>query len=307
MSDKLDTLRGSENRIIAGLTLGYKLPGGIGDQVFPIVPVDKMTGKFMKFSPDGFVHRETARALRSDANEFDFKATYDTFSLEAHALQSGIDHLEEHEAVFDIRKRLAMILQQSIITDREIDQATIAFADASAATVAPLTGTAQWSDLTDSNPFADVRTAKASVRSAIGIEPNTMIMGMSVWEYLQQNETILERIKFSERGIITEEIIKAAFGVENLLVGKGVYNTTPHATDPTFTDAWGKHVVLAYIDPNPGLDAMTWGMTFRLKNWPKTWTNVKHNTFVDGVAQEDVWEVNVVTTGAAYKIKNAVA
>src|SRR5262249_24187718 len=70
----------------------------------------------------------------------------------------------------------------------------------------------------------------------------------------------LNTIKYTQRAIITEDLMTSLFGLDKLLVGRGIYTTTAEPTaeaSVTYTRIWGKHMLLIYRPPAPSLATPT--------------------------------------------------
>ena len=77
-----------------------------------------------------------------------------------------------------------------------------------------------------SNTFiADVRRGKHTVRGLTGKVPNTLVIDYQTFESLAEEATIAEKIKYTQLGVITPQLIAALVGVNEVLVGKAIKNT----------------------------------------------------------------------------------
>ena len=52
-------------------------------------------------------------------------------------------------------------------------------------------------------------------------------------------------------------MIGAVFGIPNVIVAPAQYESAS-----LYPYLWGKNVIVAYVDPNPGIDVVTFGGTF---------------------------------------------
>jgi hypothetical protein len=68
-------------------------------------------------------------------------------------------------------------------------------------------------------------------REETGFAPNILVIGPHVLQALRNHPEILDRIKYTERGIVTEDLIASLLGVEKILVS---YAT--QANGATFQD-----------------------------------------------------------------------
>ena len=83
-----------------------------------------------------------------------------------------------------------------------------------------------------------------------------------MFDALSRNVAILERIKYSERGIITEELLRAVFNVDRLVVTWAIQNTGNQGGADAFDFMNGKNALLCYSAPSPGLQTPTAGYIF---------------------------------------------
>jgi hypothetical protein len=125
-----------------------------------------------------------------------------------------------------------------------------------------LSGTSQWNDYTNSTPIYDVKTARTTVHGKIFMDPNLMCIPYEVMTTLENHPQIIDRIKYSERGILTPEIISAFFGGVQILVPGAGYNSANPAQTAALGYIWGKDVFTAYVPASPGLKTPAFGYEF---------------------------------------------
>lgn len=113
-----------------------------------------------------------------------------------------------------------------------------------------------------SDPIHDVDTAKASIRKNCGLEANTMVVNVDVFTTLKEHEAITGKIQYSERAIVTAQILAAIFGVNRFLVAGAVESsaTEGQALNPSYI--WGDSVILAHVETSQDLLAPNFGRTF---------------------------------------------
>ena len=120
----------------------------------------------------------------------------------------------------------------------------------------------QW-DNANSTPLQDVDDYRDQVLQATGFEPNVMVLGRKVFRKLKQHPQIVDRIKYTQKGIITQDLLAQFFGVDKLVVPGGINNTAKEgAVDAMDFIFSGTEVLMAYSAPNPGLEQPTAGYTF---------------------------------------------
>ena len=125
----------------------------------------------------------------------------------------------------------------------------------------------QWNDTT-SDPIGDIATGKQFVLESTGFEPNKVVIGYSVWVQLKNHPDIIDRIKYSggvgpsRPAIITLEAVAALFEVDEILIMKSIENTADEGQTAAHSFIGGKHALLCYAAPSPGLMTPSAGYTF---------------------------------------------
>ena len=162
-----------------------------------------------------------------------------------------------------------------------------------------------WDDDT-SDPIGDILDAKETFVSTVGREPNVAVCGYEVFRDLKDHPDILDRIKYTERGIVTVDLLSSMFDLDRLLVGTAIYNTAADEATVSMSYIWGKHFWLGYVPATPGLMAPAAGYVF-------TWKDRKVERFREDQEHQDIftcsqsWAVEKTSADAGYLLKSAVA
>lgn len=301
------------NPILTTAAQGYRQASMVGMSLFPRVPVPARGGTILTFGKEDFQLYSTLRVPGSNTKRVQFGHSSGTYALEDHSLEGVVpfEHMQDANAVPGIDLgNVAVRKTQNIIGLRlekaQADLATTAGSYAAGNKVT-LSGTSQWSDYTGtSQPVKDVETAKEAVRAAVGMRPNTVVMGAKVFAALRNHPVIIDRIKYTGRDTLTTELLASLFGVQNVLVGDAVY-----ADDAgTFSDVWGKFVVVAYTDIS-GIQDMgspSYGYTYGLDGYPMV-----EQPYQDRNAKSWIYPVSdavgpvLASASAGYLISAAVA
>lgn len=281
----------------------------IADQVFPVIKVSKQTGKYYVYDKANLRVDQTARAAGSGANEVDFGLSTASFACDDHALKSFVaDEVQDQaEAALNPLIDETELVTEKLLLDRENTLAGILTDTAQVTQNTTLSGTSQWSDYSNSSPIADVRTARTTIHAASFKKPNTLILGKQVFDILCDHPEIIERVKYSALGVITEELLARVFQVEKVLVGEAGKNTAAEGQTDSLSYVWGKNAIVAYIAPRVGLKSLTLGITFTYaEREVKRWRDEdREGTYVRVGKDNYVHKIVAVSTG--YLIKNAVA
>jgi len=299
--------------VLSEIAQGYRNADMVGMNLFPSVPVAQRGGKIISFSKEDFALYNAARAPGSNTKRIQFGYSSGSYALEQHALEAVApwELQQEANAVAKINiAAMAVRKAQNIIALRlekaQADMATTAGSYA-AGNKTTLSGTSQWSDYTGTSaPSKDIETAKEAIRSQIGRAGNTVILSASVMGKLRQHPSIIDRIKYTGRDVVTTDLLAALWGVDRVLVGGAVYTDA----SGTITDVWGKFVVVAYTQMGSVADLgePTYGYTYRLDGAPYV-----EPGYEDRNAKSDIYPVTdevapVLTAATAgYLISAAIA
>lgn len=234
----------------------------IGAKVLPGIPVSKKTSTFSKIEREGFLRTcDVKRVPRSGYNRDTFSAVDQTYVCIERGLEGPLDDGERefYSGDFDSEVETVETVTRRVLTDYENDIEAAIF-NATTWTGASLTtavGT-EWSTTT-ANPISDVAGAKEYVRSATGIQPNTIIISQKVFNNLKVNEYILERIQYASIAddAAMERAIGAVLGLPRVLVGKGVYNSGMEGQSATITDIWNDEYAMICVTGDEGAGLMT--------------------------------------------------
>lgn len=300
--------------VLSTIAQGYSNSEMIASALFPTVRVPVRGGKIITFGKEDFMLYGSQRAPGENTKRVQFGYSSGNYALVDYGLEGqvpievlqeglagpGIDH-----AAMAIRKVSAIMALRLEKQAADIARTAASYAAANKNTA--LSSTTLWSDLSASDPIANIETAKDAVRAATGKRPNTIVMGAKVMSSLRQHSKIVDRIKYTGRDIATPELLAALFGVQRVLVGDAIYSND---AGTAFTDVWGKDVVVAYTELGSVADmgAPSYGYTYTLDGYP-----MAEEAYYDRNTKSWVYPVTraeapvLASASAGYLITNAVA
>lgn len=275
---RIESLRLNQDPIITGIVQGHSNESFVSNVLLPEVSVNKATGKFPIFGNEALQVRQTERPLKQSKIKRlpvdDF--TFDTFKCQEHALGIEIDH-EELEVSSDILKLdsyYSGLVMDSLLLSQEYERCSLLQDPANYPTdnKQALSGNDCWDD-PDSKPLEQIRDAIGTIRTKNIKKPNTLVLGLSSFQALQDHTSVLEKIKYTQKAIITEELISSLISTSDnqiqVVVGSGVYQ------DPTtldFVDLWSDVAILAYVTQTARAQRSkyesTFGYTFTMNGYP---------------------------------------
>lgn len=258
----------------------------IADKIAPIVPVANETDSYFLYSSGHFRIDDAVRANGAEANEVDMHFSTGSYRLTEYALKMFVSDRdrENADAPLSLDIDATKVLTERILTTREFEVASLLFATASFANQLSVAAANQWSlDTTASDPLLIVNTATNVIVRTSGKRPNAVAMGLNPFLSLKRHQSVSDRIKYVERSIVTEDLLASLFDIDQVLVGKSVYDAAPQegagdASQPiqSLTSIWGQNALFAWLPPSPGLRMPSAvymfakqddGMRLKVKKW----------------------------------------
>lgn len=294
---------------LSNISIKYTNDSFIADLMLPMLKVGKQTGKYYIYDKANLRINKTTRAAGSAANEIDFGvAPTGTFICDDHALKGFVvDEVQDQaDAALNPLIDETETVTENLMLDRENNAATLLTSTANLTQNTTLSGTSQWSDYSNSDPIGDVRTARTTIHSNTFKKPNTLTMGKQVWDMLAEHPQIIERVKYSQLGVMTIELVARIFQVDTVLIGEAGSNTAVEGQTDSLSYIWGKHVIVSYISPVVRIKMITLGLTFTYNTRiVKRWRDEdREGTYVR--VGNDNYVQKIVAAAAGYLIKNAV-
>jgi hypothetical protein len=307
------------DEVLTQISIGYPNEGLVAEALFPSLTVTKQSGKYNIFGREAWLPEDDIRAPGTEANEIPGAAiSLDTFYAMEHALQIAVTDEEREMADPPLRPDAdgTNIVTSKILLGREVAMKNMVTnaANYPAGSTVTLSGTSQWSDYVNSNPIGDLKTAERAIHANIFLPPTVAVIPYQVMSVLEDHPDLIERIKYSERAILTQDIMAALLGLPGRVVVPGVgYQSAPGAAVGYL---WGKDVLLAYNPPNPSPRTpafayeFVWGYGGRAQVIDRWREDKRKSDIIRCQRRYDIKMVAVDANGksiAGYLIKNAVA
>lgn len=270
----------------------------IADQIFPVIPVQKQSDLYFKYTK-GDWFRDTAqeRAPGTESAGGGYALTTDSYNATVYAVHKDVDpqiRANSDDPLNADRDATLWVTQQLLIR-REIQvvQAAIKTSTWTGSTTGgDISVGTKW-DAANSIPLEDIEAQVWAIYATTGRFPNRFFIGTAVWQALKNHAEVLDRIKYTQRGLVTTDIIASLIappGVEDfkIVVAASIYNTAAAgATDSFSYVAAADDALLLYAEPNPGIMTPTAGAIFtwvgyagsgafgsRIQNIPMPWLGV---------------------------------
>ncbi len=257
--------------ILSTQARGYRSPVNVGISLFPRVMVSQRGGQVIEFGKEAFRLYAAARAPGSTTKRITFGYLGKPYAIVPNSLEGLVPREIQQEAQavpnIDMASRAVNTVLRSLALLHEFNAATIAqnAANYDANHKVSLVGAARWDDPA-STPVKNMADWSEAIRATTGMKPNVAIIGPKVATALKDNAAIKDRIKYTGRDVVTADMLASLFEVDRLYVGQAVV-----ADDAgTFSDVWGKNVVLAYVPvtQNANQEEPSYGYTYTYEGHP---------------------------------------
>ena len=247
---------------------------------FPVVPVMKQSNKFFTYDKGDWL-RPTAgpRAPGAESPGGGWKISNDNYFCDRDAsLHFDIADPERANAdvAIDLDQDGTEYITEQIMLREEKDWLTGFFGTGiwdGASSSTDMTGQSapastatnflHWSDVA-STPIEDIDGEATAVAQKNGgnKRPNSLFMGPQVWTALKHHPDIVDRIKHSQLGIVTEQLVAQLLGLETVEVFWGVETTSLEGATDAIDCLAGRSALLCYVPSRPGLRVAAAGYTF---------------------------------------------
>jgi hypothetical protein len=242
----------------------------IGQNVFPDLPVGKQSDVYYTYTKgDWFrIPGSTLRGRKSTPTKVEFAVSSDTYFAKNYALAGEIAWEDRTNAdeVLELERSTIEHVTNLLMLDREKRIALTVTSTSNVGSNVALSGTDQWNDYGNSDPFQDIRLGMQAVQGTTGKMANTVVMGQEVFDVIVDHPDVLDRIKHTQRGVVTADLLAALIFPDRpgrLFVGAAIENTGTEGLTDSFSYVWGKNVLIAHTTPRPGRRTATYGYSFR--------------------------------------------
>lgn len=295
------------NQPLTNLSQRYNWAEGIAEQVFPVLPVAKETDLYYVYSQEGLRMDETLRANRAESNVVGQDYSSSTYTLQEHALKELISDRDRlnMDLPLNLDADATLHLTEKILIRREVEVARLAFTTTNWGQNATIASGSAW-DTQTSTPISDVLTATTNIMRTGAIRANRGVMGVQVFNRLKVHSTTIDRIRYTQLGLVTEDLLGPLFDLDKVLVGKSVRNTNAEGVAASNSFIWGSDMLVYNYAERPSLRSasagyiLQIGTSFRVKKWRE------EKLGGDFVEVSTMFLPRAVATSAAYLIKQAI-
>ncbi len=244
----------------------------VARKMFPVLPVQYRSDKYFVYSQADFLRDEAQiRAAGVESAGSEYALTTATYTAERYALhkdiadavrfnadpaidpeRDAVEFLAQKMLIHEDRKFAADFMKTGVWgTDRQ--GGGVNFANWTVATTDIIAQIDAWGD---------------TIQKATGNRPNKLLLSRDVYAVVKNNATILESIKYTQTGVITQQLLANLLGLDEVVVADGLYNSAAAGAAASYKYAIGEDAgvgqsgLLAYVNPTPSILQPTAGYTF---------------------------------------------
>jgi len=276
----------------------------IADRVFPILDGADPKAKITRYRKGAWFRDEAGiRAAGTRARRGGYPLTSVSIATEEYAFAKEVT---DEERRFSMAKGAPILkpdqdalefATKAVDLKKEIRTAALitagTWADGSAGGV---DAEGLWAASGSNTFLADIATGKKKIKEC-GVIANCLLIDYATYLSLKEEDTILQKIKYTQRGVFGTDLLAALLELDEVLVGKAVKNTaeeTAAGDDATMADIWevnsGKGMGFLFYRPqNLGLKVSTAGLQVRIayeNGLPR-----RTSTWRENAEHQDVYEV----------------
>lgn len=245
---RIQNLQNGGDPILTNIARGYQNAAFIGEEILPVVNVEKEVGKVPIFGKEAFVVKETLRALGADSNRGTLEnRTTIPYQLEEHDWEHPIDYREKNAySPDDLEAEGAELTMEFIRLGQEERIARLVQDPATyPAGHVELVGAADKFDEPTSDPIQMIWDAQDTVRGKIARRPDLLVLSYDSYRALLQHPKLIGLVSNAQVGVLTIDLMKQLFDIPNIVVGEGVYSVN----NQDFTDLWKGFAGVFYRNP----------------------------------------------------------
>ena len=273
---------------LQNLSLQYRNRNYIADRIFPVVVVPSMSVKILKYGKANMFRRADGEDFHAEGSKFkrlDYQAesTFATpkdIGFEESVTDEMLDIVNQEGGSLPIEPLVDAVqhVTNRIDLEKEVKVANCIYQNAWVdGTVGGTSVGGNWSSTSSTtNTFiSDIFNAKSVVRKSTGVKPNKLLLDYSTFLSICANcPQILDRIKYTQTGVLTEQLIAELLQIDEVIVGDAIYSIQKESKNSTSgsnfksVDIWdptnGKGSAFLFYQEAPSLRSLMAGVQFRL-------------------------------------------
>ncbi len=249
------------DKLLTDISLGYKNENYIADKIFPVIKTDQRAGIVIEYSPEDWFRDDVqlrAPGTKSVGGGFEIREGPHYF-CEHYSIRKEIpdEYRAMAEEPINLDRDAVEWVTDKLMLKREVLFASKFFKQG--VWGIDTSPTNEWSDYATSTPLNDLDRWRRQVKLQIGRKPNTLVLAEDVWEYVKWHPTLLELIKYTQKGVVPPDLFASIVELKQVLIGSAVVFDE---STGELKDVFSNGALLIYVPERPGLMQPAAGYTF---------------------------------------------
>lgn len=236
----------------SAIAIAYRNTKLIADLVLPRVTVGKKEFKYTEYPlAASFTVPDTLYPKKGRPNMVDFGGSEVTSMTIDYGLEDIIsnDDIANAPEGSNLEGKGVEYVTDLVALAREVRTAAVIFkaANYASSNTLALTGTAKFSDYTNSHPLAVLMECLGTPL----IRPNIMTIGRREWTKLSMHPEVVKAANGNsgDSGIASRARVAEILELDDILVGEGWLNTAKKGQTAVMQRVWGGNISLTYLNP----------------------------------------------------------
>lgn len=306
----------------------------IATKVFPKVPVEKRSDVFWKYSKSDWRRTDAKkRAPGTESAGVGWNYDTDTYYCDVFAVHKDVEDQVRANADsnFNLDSDATRFCTNQLLLRRDLDWTARYFK--TGVWAKEYTGIAsgvptssqflQW-DLAASDPLSDQTGWELDFHLLTGFDFSFMVLGAKVWKALKNHPAILDRVKYTQKGVVTKDLVASFFDIPpgKLMIAYATQALGPQINDARTQDAAATYefiveptgMLLGYAPASPSILTPSAGYTFNWKGYlAGNSEGIKTKQFrmehlgSDRVESEMTYDHKIVSTDCGVFVNDVVA
>lgn len=241
--------------------------GFVSRKAFPTVPVRKQSDRYFKYDKKQWFRSDAkirAPGTESAGSGFTVDNT-PNYYCDVRAVHKDVDDQLRGNAddVLNPDRDATEFVTRDMALEAELDWAATYF------TTGIWTGSTTGTDVTPGTlwsaggtPIKDMRAQCRSIQKKTGFKANVAVIAPDVWDVLQDHSDFLDRIKYTQKGIVTPDLLAVVLGLDKVLIAEAIKDAADEGVAENLSFIFSKSVLLLYAAKSPSLMHPSAGYTF---------------------------------------------
>ena len=250
----------------------------LAPSTFPILPVTQQGGRYSVWDRGSLLRPEMRRKAYGDRPvQGSYKVKNDSFWCESNALEKVIDPADIANSLDPLAPFEGAVnyltLNAKLSMDKEWAETFFRIGvwafeyhgiPGNPSTTPDTGDFLQW-DQAGAMPAQFIRARATRMKLLTGRKPNTMVIGENVYNYLSFSPDFVDRVKYTQKGVIDLDMMASFFDVDKVMVAGGVVNNAQEGLPDDFAFILDANSMwLGFVAPRPSKDIPSAGYIF---NW----------------------------------------